>query len=319
MHPLIVQEQQPNHTTAVRRRERRGRRGRPSPSIIWPPKDTLDRFVDSQNRLVVTFVNCGYCQFADNWANRLDTLGVTNYILVPLDESAHRLLMNTSFAPHVLDVPPFLLQNNNANGAADFGTAAFRTLTMTRPRILRAILEQNVTIFYNDVDSVWCQNVWEEYFYQQEQNQNDFSFAYAMDGAGGTTEKCTCLLYLTPDPKVFEVLSQWERTCSRLHGDGQHDQTAFNVIMRRFKGFPNISTHILDRKGFPAGRIVDWNKTEDVLLGPASKNNRLMMLHVNFMHFAQKQRSLENKGMWNITGQITTATLQQECNNNKTK
>jgi len=52
----------------------------------WPPTQILDRIVDEERRMVITFVNCGYIKFADNWVVHLEKLGITNYALVPLDE-----------------------------------------------------------------------------------------------------------------------------------------------------------------------------------------------------------------------------------------
>ena len=62
----------------------------------WPPRDLVDRIKDSKGRVIVSAVNCGYVDFADNFVAALERLNVTNYVLVPLDQNAYTL-----FAPVV--------------------------------------------------------------------------------------------------------------------------------------------------------------------------------------------------------------------------
>jgi len=272
----------------------------------WPPKKQLNQLVDSQNRLVITFVNCGYSHFADNWASHLEQLGITNYVLVPLDSSAERILNATKFAFHTISVPPFLMGRKGLSGVNMFGSQQFHTLTMTRPQILNAFLDQNYTVFYNDVDTVWRRNIWKDYI-DVEQEKKKFVFAYARDGS--VTKLCTCLLYLEPKPEVQGLLRLWQEKCKRLRKT-QHDQNAFNMMWRMHHGFSNITKHILSPKKFPAGRNVKWPKTPVT----TQSNISYYLLHTNFMNFTTKQSSLENMLEWNVSGWITDEILQIECN-----
>merc|ERR1740124_1381181 len=177
---------------------------------------------------------------------------------------------------------------------------------MTRPRIMELLLRANYTLFYNDVDTVWCHNAWEyldENLLVDNGNNNvstGSSFAYAMDGS--TIKLCTCLLYMTPVDANLELLQEWQSTPMPK---GKHDQTAFNKMMRkkRFHG------HTLDPSKFPPGSRVDWkNRTLNL------QDRYEYILHTNYMYFPSKQTSMESAGAWDPSQQITDTQLEETCN-----
>ena len=286
----------------------------------WPPTQILDRIVDEERRMVITFVNCGYIKFADNWVVHLEKLGITNYALVPLDEKTHSILAGTSYAEHTLPVPPFLVEmgknqttsniSSVANGVNMFGSSGFRELTMQRPRILELILRKNYTMFYNDVDTVWVHNAW-DYFEKNvmvEKGKNgigmELSLAYPIDGMEWRYRLCTCLMYMTPTDDNLQMLQAWQSTPIP---EGKHDQKAFNSMMRKNEQWHG---HVMDRTKFPPGRKqdVDW-KTR----APNLQDRHEDILHANFMLFADKQVALESVGAWDPSEQFADIDPKKIC------
>jgi len=288
----------------------------------WPPTQFLDRLVDEKHRLVITFVNCGYIKFADNWVVHLEKLGVTNYVLVPLDEETHSLLAGTSYSEHTLPVPPHLVEMGKnqttsnttsvANGVNLFGSSGFRELTMQRPRIMELVLRANYTIFYNDVDTVWVHNAWEylEKYAMVDKGKNgigiESSLAYAVDGLERRGRLCTCLMYMTPTDVNLKMLQAWQSTPVP---EGKHDQTAFNTMMRSNKQFHG---YVMDRTKFPSGRKqdVDWKTRTQHL-----QDRNEVILHTNFMLFPSKQATMESVGAWDPSEQFADIDLKQTCKN----
>ena len=99
----------------------------------WPPSSIVDKVVDERNRVAIVAVNCAGLRFADNWANSLLTLGIKNFIMIPLDNSTEAML-NEIYPENTVPMLP------GANDGlekypiySDFGGYAFKELTSTRP------------------------------------------------------------------------------------------------------------------------------------------------------------------------------------------
>jgi hypothetical protein len=61
-----------------------------SPTVkpSWPPLDIVEP-IAKERRLVVAAVNCGYLDFADNWIESVKKAGVTNFVLIALDNNSY--------------------------------------------------------------------------------------------------------------------------------------------------------------------------------------------------------------------------------------
>ena len=104
-------------------------------------------------RLVVTATTYKDMDFADNFANNLLSLKVTNFVLVPLDMEAYESL-KAAYPKHTVPVLPGLELRSVGKNNDIF--AAFR------PNIISSFLKQGYAVFYNDVETVWQSNAWLE-------------------------------------------------------------------------------------------------------------------------------------------------------------
>ena len=161
--------------------------------------------------------------FADNWAQSLVTQGITNFVLVPLDDSAHTILSRAYPNNTVPVLPNLLLDNDDSiqSEAAGFYTKAFEKLTSTRPRLLLTFVQLGYTTLYSDVDTVWRKNAlaevvrmgspavlfWESY--------QKWLSSY--------------MIYLTPTVNNTHMLQMWHEEASS--GRHSHDQAALNAIL----------------------------------------------------------------------------------------
>ena len=181
----------------------------------WPPLQMLQNVFDGSSepkRLVVVATNAAYVYFADNFANSLAQLNVTNFVFVPLDDEAFQLL-HTAYPKHTLPPPP-TAESAMIHGAADYGSDSFQALTSTRPTFLRHFLEKNITVLYNDVDMVWKRNVWDEL------DQFDALGNKMKLWEDGRTALCSCLLYLPANDFARNFLLEWEREInSHIHNN----------------------------------------------------------------------------------------------------
>jgi hypothetical protein len=290
-----------------------------TPIASWPPPWMLRGIADAQKRLVVVAANAGYVDFADNYAQSLERLGVTNYVFVPLDLAAYKTLKK-AYPGHTLPLFPGISkeeneeqkQKNNDGAASAFGSKAFQKITAGRPSFLRAFLEQGYTVFYNDIDMVWKQNAWnvlEEHNNNNKQhtNANHVNESYtAMLWRDGEVQLCSCLMYLTPVPSSFQILDQW---ATEIATDAYaNDQPAFQEAIKKLEIYghdePSTSNPLVavwpNDKQFPFGKqyftdspveVEDWR---DVVI-----------IHNNWIvGKKQKKQRFIDHDLWHPSGLI---------------
>jgi hypothetical protein len=145
---------------------------------VWPPKSMIEDIIVASNdyqqtrqkRIVIAASNAEYVDFADNFAHSLLRQNVTNFLLVPLDDTTYHILKQ-AYPKHTIPTFPSAKSqfqtttsttpNNERPHEITFGSLEFQQLTASRPNFLRRILELNYTILYNDIDMVWKQNAWD--------------------------------------------------------------------------------------------------------------------------------------------------------------
>lgn len=282
----------------------------------WPPMQMLSNLFngsrdvdDSQpKRLVVVATNAAYVYFADNFASSLLRLNVTNFVIVPLDENAFRLLQ-PAYPLQTLPPPPSTDDSSAVmQKAAVYGSNAFRTLTSSRPTFLRHFIEQNITVFYNDVDMVWHRNAWSAL------DQIDPAGTRVKIWEDGDSQLCSCLLYLPTTDVTLQFLREWEREIrSQRHNNDQPALGAAAVTLgidrlwRRYNNNNEDSHHddevqILPHSDeFPTGR--DYFQ-----LG--SNRSRAVIIHNNWITGQWDKRSrFQNNGLWNLSGRLTPEKL----------
>lgn len=264
-------------------------------SSSWPPLALINNLFasddDGPKRLVVAASNYGYADFADNFMNSLMRLNVSNFVMIPLDEQVYKLL-HTAYPKHTL--PLWSEFESGVDGAANYGTAAFKKLTSTRPTFLRPFLEKNISVFYNDIDMVWRRNAFDE-----------------LDRLDATSEKlklwkdgnnlCSCAMFLPPTNFSLLFLSAWEDEIRS--GNHTNDQPAMNVALRRLNkgrvkyGELRDKLQAFDSSDeFPTGK--DYFKKD----GDKSK---AIIIHNNWIAGkTNKQERFAQNGLWNLSGRL---------------
>jgi hypothetical protein len=269
----------------------------------WPPTRMLDNLLrtdgSSRRRLVVAASNSDYVEFADNFAHSLLKLSVTNFVLVPLDHRAYRKL-HAVYPKHTLPLMPGI---DVPAGNATFDSPEFKKLTAVRPLFLRAFLEKNYTIFYNDIDMVWQHNAWNTIDERERSRSDTRTTAMIWQDGKGDWELCTCLLYLHPTSDKIALLNKWEdEIATGAHAD---DQQAFTAMARQLN-FPFAGGSTLDGilvfpndEQFPAGSQFPWNNKSDANYMAA------VIVHNNWIIGKDNKRiRFGAAGLWKPSGKL---------------
>lgn len=224
--------------------------------LSWSPLVAAD-LSDSKNRLVVLIASCPYLDFVDNLVESLKNLGVSNYVVVPLDPLAEEYAVALLSRRHVVTIPPFVPEFN-AQRAAKFNTRAFKRITSIRPMVLNAFLQQGYTVFYNDIDVVWRGNILDML-----DNHTDSDMVAMVDShAVEQAMICSGYLYLRPTDATKEFLDYWQ---SLLDSDAskknyKNDQEAIYDAYQEFQGKLKTKLYPSDNPFFPSGAIYDiWS------------------------------------------------------------
>jgi Nucleotide-diphospho-sugar transferase len=278
----------------------------------WPPLSQLEALIAASKssharskrgapRLVVAASNADYVDFADNFANSLLRLNVTNFVLVPLDMKAFEIL-HQAYPEHTLPTMPGL--ENHPDGVASFGSSVFKTLTSSRPVFLQHFLKKGYAVLYNDIDMVWQKNAWD--VIDQRDKKNDLDRMLWKDGQ---YQICSCILYLLPTPDSILLMKQWEdeiNSESHQNNPKAFDQNAFAVVARErhypLRGGIVAKTQVfLNDNQFPAGKHYSWNVT-------TPDNDEAVIIHNNWIvsKLAKKAR-FELAGLWHPSGRIITS------------
>jgi len=266
----------------------------------WPPASILETTADDKKRIVVAGVTCGYLDFADNFVQSLERNGVTNYLLVPLDEKSLQVL-GMAYPDHTLPMMPGIA--SAPSEASFWAKKDFKTITATRPEFLISFLTKGYTVMYNDIDRVWLQNVWTEF------DRMNFTLIL-VDDVPGLTNKTesnnysTSLMYLEPTDRNIQLLREWrnailEDSEDRLAGD----QGYFNDIFRHQKNLKKFAPHDWTKAytgDFPTGNDYFWDYNNY-----SQHDHNIQVVHANYLVGKQnKRKRLLEMGHWNLTGKI---------------
>lgn len=271
----------------------------------WPPASILAKIADNKKRVVVAGVTCGYLDFADNFVQSLERIGVTNYLLVPLDDKSLEVLQK-AYPDHTLPMMPGI--PSTPSEASFWAKKDFKTITATRPEFLTSFLTKGYTVMYNDVDRVWLQNVWNEFDIMIANSKNvTLILVDDVPGLANKTESknySTSLIYLEPTERNIKLLREWRNAILKDTEDRTAgDQGYFNDIFRQHKE---------DKKFAPD----EWTKayTGDFPTGNdyffdyrnySQHDHNIQVVHANYMvgKDRKKNRLLKN-GQWNLSGKI---------------
>jgi hypothetical protein len=240
---MIRQQETDNHNNNVEQQQVTAITSTTPITNSWPPPWMLRRVADAQQRLVVVAVSAGDVDFADNYAQSLERLHVTNYVFVPLDRAAYKTL-RAAYPDHTLPLqfPGMVSSMEEENEEERQQQNNHNDNTASRPSLLRAFLEQGYTVFYNDIDMVWKQNAWNELEKRNNHKQQAHANAphmlnenyTAMLWRDGTVKVSSCLMYLTPVPSSFQMLDQWAMEIA-IDAYNPDDQPAFQAAIQKLE------------------------------------------------------------------------------------
>jgi len=201
---------------------------------LWPPREIMDNLVDEMKRVVVIAVNCGFVDMADNYLNSVVKQGVENYVVVPLDSVAQRV-MSDAYPGHVLPIPPELQthQTPTIQTTSSYNTENFRILTSLRPSILLRFLRAGYSPFYNDVDMVWKANLFATLMEIHHSNK-----AFLVRGKGGAygDGANTSTIFMRPTEENLRFVQGWKEEMEMMDMNGAkmkhaNDQFGFNAVL----------------------------------------------------------------------------------------
>ena len=242
----------------------------------WP----IEEIADDKNRLVVAMTNDLYKDFADNFANSLFRLNVTNVILVCLDMASYKAL-NAIYPQHAMYLP-----NMQTEGAHRFDSPGFWRLTALRPTVLRAFLELGYSVYYNDIDMAWQHNAWD--FIEPPTTE--------LIWHDGQHQLCSCMMYLTP--RALPLIGLWEdEIWTYKH---KNDQPAFNAAVASYTENDEAKLRINeDLVAFPHGRRFFDQEVR------AHLRDQAVVVHNNWISGKEKKRErFEKHGLWRPSGKL---------------
>lgn len=250
----------------------------------WPPSDLLEKVADERKRIAIVAVNCAGVPLADNWANSLLTLGIENFILIPLDRST-KITLEAAYPGHVAPVLPGLDDSHQSNAYATFGMSNFKEVTASRPTFIKSFLKKGYSLLYNDADMVWKKNVWNEVVL--ERSEEDAFFV----GDGASWSLCSCNMFMRPNEANIELLEIWRDEI--LTGWYENDQPAFNAAVHDRKH--SVTWRLGDTEVFPSGNQ----------FFSAKNKKSVALVHANWLIGMQhKQARLAGTGNWNPSGRL---------------
>ena len=242
----------------------------------WP----LEEIADNHRRIVVAITNEEYLDFADNFAQSLIRQNVSNFVLVCLDDISYEALrlvypLQTQLLTHL----------PTTTGSVRPGSDAFWRLTSLRPAILRAFLEENFSVFYNDIDMVWQKDVWKEV---------DTAKTTVL-WHDGPKQLCSCMMYLSP--ASLPLVRLWEDEIA--NHNHKNDQPAFNQAVKSFGGEDTMIHKNCDT--FPHGQRYFVDEKH------AHERGSAVLVHNNWISGKEKKRNrFQLHGLWNPSGKLET-------------
>lgn len=276
----------------------------------WPPSKMIHELLvnaavpssthtkEGTPRVVVAATNFEFVDFADNLANSLLALNISNFVFVPLDRKAYELL-HAAYPEHTLPMMPAL--DILPDGKAEYDSQEFKAITGSRPLFLQAFLRKGFAVLYVDTDMVWRQNAWEVIDKRDTHNDSDTTPVDVMLWKDADIQICTCLMYLKPKDNVLSLLQRWDDEMSLdVHS---HDQHAFcqvaEVLGLPFSGGEKDHIRVYPNDlQFLSGR--DYSFYENI-----PENSESVIVHNNFVIGKRtKLTRFEKAGLWKPSGRL---------------
>mmetsp|Transcript_29472 Transcript_29472/g.33908 ORF Transcript_29472/g.33908 Transcript_29472/m.33908 type:complete len:322 (-) Transcript_29472:319-1284(-) len=302
-------------------------------SGTWPPKSIVDAVADSNIRVVVAAANCGYLDMLHNFVSSLIRCNITNFVLVPLDETAY-IVLSKMYPGHVVPLMSSITsisgeqlrsgEENKIIGSSEsivkravtFIDPKFRQLVQSRPSMIRLFVEAGYSVLYCDSDTVWQSNFFDIYDVNnsnRHESKDHFDMFLVRDHPTALVsvlpeQFCSGIIYIKSTVENINFLVAWQ---SELHYNPRHssDQSAFNTVIRERASTLNI--RVASIKQFPPGcvyfnscPIINGKETTCHCDYDRSKL-KPVIIHNNWCvgHDVKKERFQDAK-LWNPIGML---------------
>ncbi len=267
------------------------------------PKDRLLAILERvavDKTVILTQTSCGYIDFAENWIEHAEGLGIKNYLTVVDDEISFEYL-SLRYPGHIVLVDVF------SPGAANFdqplleyGSKPFNKMSCDRLTYQRKVLERGFTMLWIDMDTVLYQDpvavmpggldfigtddiLDEEGLNQSEQKTGNI---------------CGCLMFFRPTRNAKDFLRQWYDKCTTQE---LPDQTALNALWRESDWKQRLHWYIMPRQLFPSGRLEP--KIDSMPEAKHRDKSKMfpVFIHANYRIGKNDKRSfLKERSAWKI-------------------
>mmetsp|Transcript_6408 Transcript_6408/g.19386 ORF Transcript_6408/g.19386 Transcript_6408/m.19386 type:complete len:541 (+) Transcript_6408:192-1814(+) len=279
----------------------------PSLTYEWPPRGLLEKVVNSAyngkapKRFMAAAVSCNFLDVLDNWLASLDRIGLTNFIIVALDNEAYKRLK--AVRPDNTVLSPFLAISNSAT----YGTEGFATVVRSRPVLLTHLLRAGYPVMYSDVDIVYNSNPFDEVDDSYDINApTDSSLKSPVEMTSlDKRNLCTGLLYLKPTANIMELMGRWN--ARMIRGYRRLNQAPFNWALRDM-GFlsdkERVTVNVLEKDAFPPG-FMYFKNPYWVSLAEYKPTRSPVFVHNNYAaQTINKIIRFKDFGLWNPTGAL---------------
>ena len=237
--------------------------------------------IAQNNTIILTNVNCGYSDFALNWAFALMAVGHHNFLCIVEDRPGFAYLAEVLPLKHLV-MSPFM---HETTGVAEWNTPRFIKYTISRPLYIKAVLAHGFRVLWTDIDSVLRKT-------PEPLLPDGFDLVLTDNRGGmasyGSSNYCSCFLYFKPVPNSIMFLEDWHSALQVSHVN--EDQNDFNVVLRRWRLKQNLSVLVLPSELFANGHVLTvWHA------------DYVVWLHANYrVGKAQKRSYLEYTKSWHI-------------------
>ena len=242
--------------------------------------------------VIVGEASCRYLDFAENWLMHIVKLGITNYIMIAMDDPTLQYL-DMRYAGHIIPVHAFEPgANMTSQDFMGYDTEAFNIAMCQRLVHQQAILARGYRMLWSDTDTVWFQNILDVIPDGADWVGADDEADGMLTSSQDTSSVCGCLMYWAPTEEAKKIMRLWHTSCSTQQG-ADADQGAFKKLWNDGTLKQQLRWYVLPHQIFPSGGFevdVDLSNAHAIL--PCG-------IHANWRRgHREKQTFLQERQAW---------------------
>lgn len=209
------------------------------------------REISPEGRLIVTSATCGYLDMLLNWIAQLQSINLTNFLVIAEDLQAYEFLLTVIPRQTVMSSAfgrPF---GQKSQKSFEFGSSDYSWCS--RPYYLKKLIEQNMTVVWIDSDAMLLKDP----FAVVEAGRYDEDILITDDEpilrplSSMVHYYCSCFVMLRPTAASSGLMDAWAQEC----GNRSKNQPSMNVAIDKLAGA--VKWHVLPRRLYPCGYDAD--------------------------------------------------------------